>query len=244
MKKYNFVTVLWFVTLIMTASTSVYSLSSAGAWERQVLQGETQTTEVLLIAGNYFSWTAYMTSSGEFISTKGGVWNAALNPVIFTYEFHTKDSTLVGSNESWSVNIQGNQMTMVSPKYKIIWTRSSSPEQTALSGAFLFAGRKGNDQNISRRDTNQPRKTLKLLAGGHFQWIAYNTDTKQFFGTGGGIYTAQERQYTETIRFFSRDVKRVGAVLHFEFSLLDSEWHHSGKSSNGEPLYEIWAPRS
>ena len=43
-----------------------------------------------------------------------------------------------------------------------------------------------------RRDTNQPRKTMKILVDGYFQWIAFNTNTFSFMGTGGGRYTAED----------------------------------------------------
>ena len=66
-----------------------------------------------------------------------------------------------------------------------------------------------------RRYINGARKTLKFLLDGHFQWTAFNTETFQFFGSGGGTYSAKEGDYIETIGYFSRDNSRVGAVLPF-----------------------------
>ena len=85
-----------------------------------------------------------------------------------------------------------------------------------------------------------PRKTLKVLSDGRFQWIAFNTETKEFSGTGGGTYTAENGKYTENIDFFSRDSSRVGASLSFNFETKDGKWLHSGKSSTGKPIYEVW----
>ncbi|MDX1470670.1 MAG: hypothetical protein R3213_04170 [Flavobacteriaceae bacterium] len=62
-------------------------------------------------------------------------------------------------------------------------------------------------------------------------------------GTGGGTYTTEDGKYTENIEFFSRDNSRVGASLEFDFELVDGDWHHSGFSSKGDPLYEIWTLR-
>ena len=87
------------------------------------------------------------------------------------------------------------------------------------------------------------RKTMKILSGTRFQWIAYNVDTKEVFGTGGGTYTTVDGKYTENIEFFSRDASRVGTTLTFDFSLPDGEWRHQGKSSKGEPLDEVWTQR-
>jgi hypothetical protein len=111
-----------------------------------------------------------------------------------------------------------------------------------LQSAWLMSGRK-RDGNIQSRDTSRPRKTMKILSGTRFQWIAYNTETKQFMGTGGGTYTTIDGKYTETIEFFSRDDSRVGAVLTFDYELIDGAWHHSGLSSKGKPIYEIWSVR-
>jgi hypothetical protein len=84
---------------------------------------------------------------------------------------------------------------------------------------------------------------MKILSGTRFQWIAYNVDTKEFFGTGGGTYTTSGGKYTESIDFFSRDNSRVGARLEFDFILDDGDWHHSGKSSKGDPIDEVWSKR-
>ena len=95
----------------------------------------------------------------------------------------------------------------------------------------------------STRNIDRPRKTMKILSGTRFQWIAYNTETKQFMGTGGGTYKTIDGKYTEKIEFFSRDNSRVGAELSFEFKLNDGEWNHMGNSSRGVPIHEIWTKR-
>ena len=84
---------------------------------------------------------------------------------------------------------------------------------------------------------------MKILSGTRFQWIAYNTETKEFKGTGGGRYTTENGRYTEHIEFFSKDNSRVGAELGFDYALKEGEWHHSGLNSKGQPMYEIWAGR-
>ena len=111
-----------------------------------------------------------------------------------------------------------------------------------LQGAWLMSGRI-RDGKESTRDTNRPRKTMKILSGTRFQWIAYNTETKKFMGTGGGTYTTINGKYTENIEFFSRDDAKVGRVLPFDFEFIDGKWHHKGFSSKGDPLHEIWSIR-
>jgi hypothetical protein len=122
------------------------------------------------------------------------------------------------------------------------WNRIDDGNPGELYGAWLITGRERNGE-ISR-STPGARKTMKILSGTRFQWIAYNTDTGEFFGTGGGTYTTENGKYTENIEFFSRDNSRVGRSLRFEYEIKDGEWHHSGLSSKGEPIYEIWTSRA
>ena len=100
--------------------------------------------------------------------------------------------------------------------------------------------RNGNKQ---MRSIDGPRKTMKLLSGKRFQWIAYNTATKQFMGTGGGTYTTENGIYSENVEFFSRDNSKAGIKLKFDYELINGEWNHKGFSSKGDPLHEIWVKR-
>jgi hypothetical protein len=85
------------------------------------------------------------------------------------------------------------------------------------------------------------RKTLKILSGTRFQWAAIDPGTKEFFGTGGGTYQFANGKYMEHIEFFSKDNNRIGATLAFDGKLENGDWHHSGLSSKGEKIYEIWS---
>jgi hypothetical protein len=84
------------------------------------------------------------------------------------------------------------------------------------------------------------RKTIKIFSRTRFQWAAINTQTGDFSGTGGGTYTLKDGKYTETLDFFSRDSSRVGMSLSFDALVEGNKWTHSGKSSTGNPVNEIW----
>lgn len=214
-----------------------------GAWLSETTIDGTKVTQVLLLSGNYFAWTSYKTGSGEFLQTKGGNWNIYNDVMEFTYEFNNTDTAQVGTTEKWTLTRKDNGLQLKNKAGNTFQGKALDQNvATDLTGAWLMAGRKQDDK-ITRRDTTTPRKTMKILTGNRFQWIAYNTETKQFSGTGGGTYTAKDSIYTETIEFFSRDNKRVGAQLQFNYDVQGNDWHHSGKSSAGEPLYEIWAKR-
>ena len=213
----------------------------SGAWNKTSKNG---LTEILLFAGNYFSMTSYSYEGEPFLLTMGGSFKWQGDQLVFTYEFHTGDSTLVGTQESFKALLKKKNLEITAPGMQASrWAPLDAGKSTALTAAWLFSGRKNDNGEITRRDTNVPRKTMKILTGSRFQWIAYNSETGQFFGTGGGTYTAENGTYTEKIEFFSRDPKRVGAELKFDFRVEGKDWHHSGLNSSGQPLYEIWSTR-
>lgn len=227
--------------IVVTAEPQKGLLS--GAWQLQEARAEGQLTHTLLFSGQYFSWTVYQSETGAFLRTKGGSWQLRGEKMRVAYEFDSADSTRVGMAEEWILEFKDAKLFLEgggSPSEA--WRALDAGASTALSGPWLFSGRE-REGEITRRDTDQPRKTMKMLTGTRFQWIAYNTETKQFFGTGGGTYTATDGTYTERIEFFSRDNARVGAELQFEFSVDGSDWHHRGKSTAGEPMHEIWSKR-
>jgi hypothetical protein len=157
-----------------------------------------------------------------------------------TVEFDTRNAENVGNKVTFDVQISEKEMAIVGHDMKLKRIDNGSPGK--LQGAWLMSGRV-KDGKTQTRDTNRPRKTMKILSGTRFQWIAYNTETKQFMGTGGGTYTTIDGKYTENIEFFSRDDSRVGASLEFNFEIIDGSWHHKGFSSKGDPMHEIWSKR-
>ena len=199
--------------------------------------GKQVTLEVTFMDG-CFSIAAFSIVAKEFYYTHGGLYTVKGNELSLTWEFDTQDKLNVGKKMDTTIELKGNSLKFNNHT----WQRIDDGTLGALAGAWLITGRK-RDGEISRR-TRGVRKTMKILSGTRFQWIAYNTETGEFFGTGGGTYTTQDGKYTENIEFFSRDGSRVGASLPFEFKLIEMEWHHSGLNSKGQPMYEIWTPRS
>ncbi len=217
--------------------------SKASAWQQIVSSENGQSTHVLLFSDGYFSWTVYKTENGAFQLTKGGSWKMEDNKMEVSYEFHTADPSQVGKSEVWTAKQKRKSLTLKNAGLDGSWTNLDEALSSPLAGPWLFSGRK-RDGQIQRVDmTTRPRKTMKILTGTRFQWIAYNTETGKFHGTGGGTYTATDGVYTENIEFFSRDDSRVGAALKFQFEVKEGDWHHSGKNSRGEPLYELWSKR-
>jgi hypothetical protein len=192
------------------------------------LQNGQRIEHRILMDDQYIVETQFTSNPNQFIKTIGGFYKKKGNEIIVKLEFNSNFSKDGLKNISISDNSK--------------WEKISGVTRP-LQGKWLMSGRvRGKTER--RRDTNQPRKTMKILVDGYFQWIAYNTNTFSFMGTGGGSYTAENGTYNEKIDYFSRDNKKVGISLSFSYLKNGQDWHHKGFSSKGDPIHEIWAFRN
>lgn len=209
-----------------------------GAWQTSHAGSET----VLIITEGHFSAATYKNGGKTFVGTWGGKWTAENRQHIFTDEFNTLEPAQNGVPRPCKVTIKKNELLLQPPSGEATrYKRVDDGRPGALAGAWLITGRMTDSgmQTITPGD----RRTMKILSGTRFQWIAYNAKTNEFFGTGGGTYLTQAGKYTEHIGFFSRDSTRVGMQLTFDFSLPEGNWRHQGKSSKGDPIDEVWTRR-
>ncbi|MFM8348553.1 MAG: membrane or secreted protein [Bacteroidota bacterium] len=208
-----------------------------GSWISESAEGKT----AIIYSWKYFAATRYDLSGKKFISTWGGSWTYEKGVLTETHEFNTADPSLVGTKVAHRAKVGKKSMTLTVGDKKQEFVRMDDGTPGQLAGAWLITGRM-NDGKVSSIIPGA-RRTMKILSGTRFQWIAYNTETKEFFGTGGGTYTTVDGAYTETLEFFSRDNSRVGSSLNFQFRIEEGRWRHSGLSSKGEPIDEYWATR-
>ncbi|WP_394749207.1 membrane or secreted protein [Spongiimicrobium salis] len=212
-----------------------------GAWEGYHTSEEgVKLKSVVIFSEKHQVISTYEAETGKFVSSNGGTWKLEGDMMTEKVEFDTKNAERVGSEIQFKVYNKDSIMGIVGHEMTLKRIDKGLPGK--LQGAWLMSGRI-RDGKTQSRDVNRPRKTMKILSGTRFQWIAYNTETKQFMGTGGGTYTTVDGTYTEQIEFFSRDDSRVGAKLNFNYELIDGKWHHSGLSSKGNPIHEIWSVR-
>lgn len=220
------------------AKISPNSSDLLGAWQaKEPTDSGTVVTHVMTFDSSYFSEAVYVDEPALFLYTQGGSWKLENDQLLIAYEYHSMDTSKAG--QTASLDIQINDELLYSSGLE--WKKIDSGRPGELAGAWLITGRQRNGE-MTRRTPGE-RKTMKILSGTRFQWIAYHTGTGKFSGTGGGTYTTENGQYTEHIEFFSRDNSRVGASLQFNYQLDSGEWHHSGLSSKGSPIYEVWTPR-
>jgi hypothetical protein len=208
-----------------------------GAWERN-----TDGNRITWICSDkYFAATVYNLKEKKFIGTCGGSWKVDGNTFIEVHEFNTMKPEYVGKELRNEIEMKNGKLIFKIDGKNEEWIRVDDGNPGKLAGAWLITGRMNN--NELQKITPGARRTMKILSGTRFQWIAYNAETKGFFGTGGGTYATENGKYTENIEFFSRDSTRVGMSLQFDFAFEDENWRHKGLSSKGEPIDEVWTKR-
>lgn len=210
-----------------------------GAW--RAVDGE-GVERVLLIVDGYWTQTMFTREEPAFHRTWGGPFEVEGDRAVTVVHFDSGDAGQVGRTLSPRLERRGDET--------LVWRGEDGTEQTwervrdggdaegELAGVWRISGRQ-RDNEIQAMPL-RARRTLKVLVGGRFQWIAMNIETGEFSGTGGGRYTFEDGTYTEVIEFFSRDASRVGAELSFEGRVEGGDWHHRGLSSRGDPIYEVW----
>ena len=235
-----------FLISIITGVLSFASNASApgpghfyGAWE---LKNGDITTVKIFTAG-YFIYSTYDPSEKEFIEAGGGTWEMTSDGIIEKYEFQTSNPDWVSEEIVYSFTSDHDKIPLTLAVVKNgksleeVWTKIDDGN-SPLFGAWRITQRERNGEMGAMQQG--PRKTMKVLSGTRFQWAAFNVETREFSGTGGGTFSAKDGKYIENIEFFSRDNSRVGASLEFDFKVEGKDWHHKGLSSRGEPIYEIW----
>ncbi|MEO0066126.1 MAG: hypothetical protein RI983_1452 [Bacteroidota bacterium] len=195
---------------------------------QQTIKGSYRSKEkadiIYSLIDGYFVEIKFNLTTKAFEYTWGGPFTKEGNKLIVLTHFDSRNKSVVGKSREIPFNIKNLELI--------------DKGENALAGNWRMSGRKTSDQ-ISENPL-RARRTYKLLTGTRFQWFAINIETGEFSGTGGGTYQFINGKYTENIEFFSRDSSRVGTSLQFSAKIEEGKWHHSGLSSKGDPIYEIW----
>ena len=167
-----------------------------------------KTIHELKISENYLIHTVYMKSPAKFIKTLGGFYAIEDGTINVQLEFNSnfkKDSI---KKLDYKFEIGKDILTLyLDENLKFMASKNLKQE---LDGRWLF-GTRGPDEGQERRGDTNPRKTLKYLQDGRFQWIAYNIETMEFSGTGG-VPLPRKTVFTKKILSFSPAIIQ-GSVL-------------------------------
>lgn len=217
---------------LVTQSTAQSEIT--GAWKLN--SGENQ--HQLFFQNGFFFHTVH--NGNEFIMTRGGNFEVRGDKINVLVLFNSADTGEVDQQRTLPFSLENNLLSLTMGESTAKFERVDHGK-APLAGVWHITGRMGDDGKVAAIHQTGTRQTYKLLTGTKFQWVAIDPAKKQFSGTGGGTYTFKDGKYTENIEFFSRDNTRVGASLTFDGKLEEGKWHHSGLSSKGAKIYEVWS---
>jgi hypothetical protein len=226
---------IYYSLVILCVSLQSIAGTLKGAWEMIPENSSSNQRVVMIATQNYLSISVF--EKNLYIRSYGGTYEINDSGLTLTLEFNDKHPENVGTKVVYKYSRTGDSFT-IENQAKTTWKRIDNGSE-ALSGNWRITAREGQDGNMNEMKRGA-RKTLKICSETRFQWIAINPETKEFSGTGGGTYLLKDGKYVETLEFFSRDNNRVGASLSFDAKLDGNKWQHSGKSSKGDKVNEIW----
>ncbi len=230
---------IFFFFLVNVLSTNAQDTPIQGSFKRTIqLDNHQNVTELWKFVDNYFVVTAYNSEAQSFYYTYGGNYYTDKDRLKASIRFSYYGPMNFGETLDCEYSLDSNSLIIQGIANNLV--RQDFALTTAISQTWIITGRMVNDSIVNRRVG--ARKTLKILTDKNFQWIAFDEEKGLFKGTGGGKYQTNNGVYTEYIEFFSRDSSRVGQSLSFDYAIKEGNWIHSGLSSKGKPIYEIWSP--
>ena len=226
------------VTVVLTSLkiAPVDGKELIGAWE----YGSADNRTVMINTDKIFSVAVYDAAGKKFIHSYGGKWRVEGNKLVQNIEWNSKAPDQVGKEITADISIAGGKLAVSGSNEK--WNKVDDGKGE-LAGAWIITGNYANDKVSKRPAPFFPRRTMKVLSGTRFHWIAYNVEAKQFMNAGGGDYTASDGNYTEHIEFFTKTPESIGKKVAFKYSFVDGDWRHKGEKSTGGPLDECWSKR-
>lgn len=206
-----------------------------GAWG----YGTPENKTVMIATDRVFSVATYDVPGKKLIASYGGTWKLGGNKMIQKIEWNATDSSQVGREVLQNLSLVNGKLNMAGQS----WDRLDDGRPGALQGAWIITGNFQNDKAVKRQNSFYPRRTMKVLSGKYFHWIAYHVGNKTFANAGGGTYTTSKGKYTEQIEFFTKTPESVGKTLKFDYSFVNGDWRHKGQKSTGGSMDECWSKR-
>jgi hypothetical protein len=115
------------------------------------------------------------------------------------------------------------------------WSQANRSDSTksSLDGAWGL---------VSGQALPRGARDIKIISGGHFIFVAYDTEKGKLLYTGGGTFILNGSAYTEHLDFGSYGLSAglVGKDQSFTVTMDRDSFTQKGTLSNGKPLLEIW----
>ena len=112
-------------------------------------------------------------------------------------------------------------------------TNGSHSKKSPLDGTWEL---------VSGQTLPKGARDIKIISGGHFIFVAYDTERGKPLYTGGGTFILNGSAYTEHVDFASDEISvdLVGKDQSFTVTVDRDSFTQKGTLSNGKPLLEIW----
>lgn len=99
----------------------------------------------------------------------------------------------------------------------------------------------GTWELVSGQPLPKGARDIKIISGGHFIFVAYDTATGKPLYSAGGTYVVDGNSYTEHMDFASEPISAlVGKDQSFTVESDGNTFTQKGMLSNGKALSEIW----
>jgi hypothetical protein len=100
----------------------------------------------------------------------------------------------------------------------------------------------GTWELVSGQALPKGARDIKIISGGHFIFVAYDTEKGKLLYTGVGTFILNGSAYTEHVDFASDEISAglVGKDQSFTVTMDEDSFTQKGTLSNGKPLLEIW----
>ena len=218
--------VLVFLLLTIISGQS-FSQKFEGAWERFHTEEMEDVKTVMIVADNYLVATTY-TLKGRYIGLSIQKWTRNDMVVDLEVEYDSDFPEDPGYKTQIELEFWADRLTFLGSS-TMIWTRIDEGTPEELAGAWMI-------KNVE--ESGSGRNTLKMLSGTRFQWIDYDPQSGELFGTAAGTYTAIDGKYIEKIEMFLHDTSKVGVSLGYDFQLVNNQWNYSGIGIDGREISE------
>jgi hypothetical protein len=112
-------------------------------------------------------------------------------------------------------------------------TNGSHAKKSQLDGTWEL---------VSGQPLPKGARDIKIISGGHFIFVAYDTEKGKPLYTGGGTYILNGSSYTEHMDFASDQISAglVGKDQPFTVKVDGNTFIQAGTLSNGKGLSETW----
>jgi hypothetical protein len=226
-----------FVFLLLSIfSVQSFGQKFEGGWVRYHTEELEDVKTVMIVADNYLVATTY-TLKGRYIGLSIQKWTQ--NDLIIDLEivFDSDFPESTGERKQIELEFWADRMTFKGSSTRI-WTRIDEVSTKELPGTWQIKQRTvGGVPEVM--DPNSTRKTLKMLSDTRFQWVEYDTQKGELYGTAAGTYTAIDGKYIENVEMYSRDISKVGVSSGFDYVQVNGEWSYSGQSVEGTEIREV-----